>query len=146
VAFGLEIISHMQSMCERLSQRHHISFVLSGFPHQSVSSRLARLDLRYYSPDSGHVVKGDLGSGNVYYTNAIYMNPDDAYSVLDRMKIEGKFARYLPGGAISWVPVEENFSHKKSLLDFISAVFRDTENTHIYFTPKSSANLFHFLR
>ncbi len=154
VAFGLEILSHMQSMCDRLSQRHHISFVLSGFPHQSVSSRLARLDLRYHSPDSGHVVKGDLGSGNVYYTNAIYMNPDDTgqagsqkgSSIINRMQVEGKFARHLPGGTISWVPIEENFSHKKLLLDFISAVFRDTENTHIYFTPTNSANLFHFLR
>jgi len=146
VAFGLEIISHMQSMCERLSQRHHISFALSGFPNQAASSRLARRDLRYYSPDSGHVVKGDLGSGKVFYTDSIYMNPDETYPLLERIKIEGMFSRYMTGGAISWVPVKGNFSHKKSLVDFITAVFRETENSQIYFTPDTSANVFNFLK
>lgn len=146
VAFGLEIISHMQSMCERLSQRHHISFVLSGFPNQAVSSRLARLDLRYYSPDSGHVVKGELGNGSVHYTDAIYMDPGEKYSLIERMRIEGLFSPYLPGGSISWVPVKGNFSHKKSMVDFIPAVLRETKNYHIYFTPDTSANLFNFLK
>ena len=146
VTFGLEIIAHMQSMCERLSQRHHISFVLSGFPNQTVSSRLARLDLRYYSPDSGHVVKGDLGNGKVHYTDSIYMNPNATYPLLDRIKIEGIFSSYLHGGTISWVPVQGNFSHKKSLVDFILAVFRDTENSQMYFTPDASANLFNFMK
>jgi ribonucleoside-triphosphate reductase (formate) len=145
VTFGLEIIAHMQSMCERLSQRHHISFVLSGFPNQAVSSRLARLDLRYYSPDSGHIVKGDLGSGKVYYTDAVFMNPQGTYDLLDRIKIEGQFARYLHGGSVSWIPVKGHFSHKKALVDFIMAVFRDTENLQLYFTPDASASLFHFL-
>ena len=146
VTFGLEIIAHMQSMCERLSQRHHISFVLSGFPNQTVSSRLARLDLRYYSPDSGHVVKGDLGNGKVHYTDSIYMNPNATYPLLERIKIEGIFSSYLHGGTISWVPVQGNFSHKKSLVDFILAVFRDTENSQMYFTPDASANLFNFMK
>ena len=146
VAFGLEIISHMHSMCERLSQRHHISFALSGFPNQAASSRLARLDLPYYSPDSGHVVKGDLGSGKVHYTDSISINSDETFSLLDRIKIEGMFSRYMPGGVISWVPVKGNFSHKKSLVDFITAVFRETENSQIYFTPDASANVFNFLK
>jgi ribonucleoside-triphosphate reductase len=147
VAFGLEIIAHMESVCERLSQRHHISFVLSGYPNQAISSRLARLDLRYYSPDSGYVVKGDLGTGKVYYTDSIYMNPgEESFPLLERIRIEGIFSRYMIGGTISRVPVHGNFSHKKSLVDFILAVFRETENSQIYFTPDSSANVFNFLK
>lgn len=146
VAFGVEIIAHMQSICERLSQRHHISFVLTGYPNHPVASRLARLDLRYHSPDSGHFIKGVLSNGHVYYTDSMYMNPLASASVLDRIKIEGLFSRLLSGGSISWVPVKENFSHKKSLIDFILAVFRETENSHLYFTPDMSANLFNFLK
>jgi ribonucleoside-triphosphate reductase len=146
VEFGLEIIAHMESVCKRLSQRHHISFVLGGFPNQAVSLRLARLDLRYYSPDSGYVTKGDLSSGKVHYTNSIYMNPDEAFPLLQRIKIEGRFSYYMPGGTISWIPVEGNFSHKKSLVDFMTAVFRETEISQIYFTPDSSANVFNFMK
>ena len=82
----------------------------------------------------------------LYYTDSFYMNPDEKYPLLDRMKIEGRFSRYLPGGAISRVPVAGNFSHKKSLIDFITAVFRETEHSQIYFTPDASANIFSFLK
>lgn len=146
VAFGLEITSHMESVCERLSQRHHISFVLGGFPNQAVSSRLARLDLRYYSPDSGHVVKGDLGSGKVHYTDSVCMNSYEEYPLLKRMKIEGSFSRHMPGGSMSRVPVKGNFAHKKEVVDFIMAVFRETEISQMYFTPDSSSNSFIFMK
>ncbi len=146
VAFGLEIISHMESVCERLSQRHHISFVLGGFPNQAISSRLARLDLRYYSPDSGHVVKGDLGSGKVHYTNSICMNQYVESPLLKRMKVEGSFSCHTPGGSMSRVAVNGNFSHKKEVVDFIMAVFRETEIFQIYFTPDASSNSFNFMK
>ena len=146
IAFGLEIISHMESVCDRLSQRHHISFVLAGIPNPTVSSRLARLDLRYYSPDSGHIVKGDLGTGTVRYADSIYMNPDESYPLLKRINIEGRFCPYMPGGTMSQVLIEGTFSQKKSIVDFITTVFHETENSQIYFTPEPSANAFNFLR
>ena len=140
VAFGLEIIAHLQSVCERLSQRHHISFVLNGTPNQTASSRLARLDLRYHSPDSGYVVKGDLGTGKVHYSDAICMNRYEDAPLLKRMQVEGRFCQYLGGGALSWVPVEGLFAQKKPLADFIMAVFEQTQISQIYFTPNASAN------
>jgi ribonucleoside-triphosphate reductase len=146
VAFGLEIISHMESVCERLSQRHHISFALCGVPNQTISSRLARLDLRYYSPDSGYVVKGDLGTGKVYYSDSIYINQDEKCPLLKRMSIEGKFSQYMTGGSMSWVPVKKNFATKKALVEFIMAVFQKTEMSQIYFTPNDSANSLNFIK
>ncbi|MCP4404547.1 MAG: anaerobic ribonucleoside-triphosphate reductase [bacterium] len=146
IAFGLEIISHMESVCERLSQRHHISFLLTGVPNPVVSSRLARLDLRYYSPESGHVIKGNLGNGSVRYTDSIYMNPDESYPLLKRMKQEGTFCRYMPGGSMSQIPVEGQFRQRKELVDFIGIVFRDTEASQIYFTPDASSNVFNLLK
>ena len=146
VAFGLEIVAHMQSVCERLSQRHHISFLLNGTPNQTASSRLARLDLRYYSPDSGYVVKGDLGAGKVHYSDAVSMNQYETYPLLKRMQVEGRFCPYLGGNSLSWIPVEGLFSQKKPLVDFIMAVFEQTEISQIYFTPDASANSLKFLR
>ena len=146
ISFGQEIIAHMESVCERLSQRHHISFLLTGVPNPDVSSRLARLDLRYYSPDSGHVIKGNLGNGSVRYTDSIYMNPDQGYPLLKRMKQEGTFCRFMPGGSMSSISVKECFSQRKELVDFIGAVFRETETSQIYFTPDTSSNLFNFLK
>jgi ribonucleoside-triphosphate reductase len=146
VAFGLEIIAHLQSVCERLSQRHHISFVLNAVPNQTASSRLARLDLRYHSPDSGYVVKGDLGTGKVHYSDAICMNRYEDVPLLKRMQVEGRFSQYLGGGALSWAPIEGVFAQKKPLADFIMAVFQQTDISQIYFTPDASANSLKILR
>ncbi|PID58063.1 anaerobic ribonucleoside-triphosphate reductase [candidate division KSB3 bacterium] len=145
ISFGLEIIAHMESVCERLSQRHHISFLLTGLPNPGASSRLARLDLRYYSPDSGHVIKGDLGSGHVHYTDSMYMNSHEDDSPLQRMKHEGAFCRYLSGGSVSHVSAEGHLSQRKGLVEFINAVYRTTETAHIYFSPDNSSKVFNYL-
>ncbi len=146
VTFGSEIVAHLSSVCERLSQRHHISFSLTGFPSESASSRLARLDLRYHSPDSGYVVKGDLGSGKVHYTDSICVNPSIDYPLLKRMKIEGSFSQYLHGGVISKVPVKGTFAHKKDLITFLTAVLQDTDISQIYFPPEASSDTLNFLK
>ncbi len=146
VAFGSEIVAHLASVCDRLSQRHHISFALSGFPSQTITSRLARLDLRYHSPDSGHIVKGDLGGGKVRYTESVGLNQEAEYPLLKRIQIEGGFSRYLLGGAISQVAVQGNFAHKKDLMNFIATVSKETEISQIYFTPDASSNSFNFLK
>ena len=142
VSFGQEILAHAQSVCERLSQRHHIAFALSGIPNPAASSRLARLDLRYFSPDSGHVVKGDLSSGTVWYCDGICMNPDAPYPLLKRMQIEGVFSRYLTGGAMSQVLTGARFSQTSELIEFLAAAFRETDITHIYFLPDTAVNPF----
>ena len=146
VNFGLEIIAHTQSVCERLSQRHHIAFALSGMPNPAASSRLARLDLRYYSPDSGHIVKGELGSGAVWYCDGIYMNPAAPYPLLKRMQVEGMLSRYLSGGAMSQVVTSAHFSQKREVIDALTAAFRETELTHLYFLPDPAENLFNWPR
>ena len=146
VAFGVEIMTHMESVCERLSQRHHISFVLTGFPNQAVASRVARLDLRYYSPDSGYVVKGDLGTGNVYYSDGICMNPAESSPLKQRIATEGRFVPYLRGGALSKVVVADQFTEKSTLIDFIISIFKETEHTQIYFAPHATTNVFNFVK
>jgi len=115
-------------------------------PNPTVSSRLARLDLRYYSPDSGHIVKGDIGQGKVWYCDGMSMNPIESYPLLKQMEIEGRFSAYLPGGTLSQVAIQDNFPHKKSLIDFMTTVFQRTDNSHLYFTPDKSANVFNLLK
>lgn len=143
VAFGQEIITHMQSVCNRLSQRHHISFALGGMPNFAASSRLARLDLRYYSPDSGHIVKGDLASGKVWYGDGIYMNPDAACPLLKRMQIEGNFAKLLTGGSMSHIIVERHFSQKRDLIEGIAAIYHETDAPCVLFRSENSTDMSH---
>ena len=65
--------------------------VLEQTPAESTSYRFARLDLHYFSPDSGQVVKGDIASGEVYYTNSTHLNVQAAMNPIERVTNEGSF-------------------------------------------------------
>ena len=61
--FGLKVIAHMKLSIDRLAERHGMRFVLEQTPAESTAYRFAKLDLKYHSPRSGHIVKGDLSRG-----------------------------------------------------------------------------------
>jgi len=59
---------------------------LEQTPAETTAYRFARLDLRYFSPEAGHAVRGDLSRGEIYYTNSTHLPvdfSDDLFGVLD---------------------------------------------------------------
>jgi ribonucleoside-triphosphate reductase len=47
--------------------------------------------MRYFSPTSGRVVKGDVASGEVYYTNSTHLNVKVPMNPIERVLNEGLF-------------------------------------------------------
>ena len=72
--FGLKILGHIQKMAARLGRQHGMRFILEQTPAESTAYRFARLDLKYHSPRSGHLVRGDIARGEMYYTNSTQLN------------------------------------------------------------------------
>ena len=71
---GLKVIAHMKLLADRMGEKYGMRFVLEQTPAESTAYRFARLDLRYHSPLAGHIVKGDLSRGEIYYTNSTYLS------------------------------------------------------------------------
>jgi anaerobic ribonucleoside-triphosphate reductase len=134
--FGLKVIAHMKLLVEKLSARHRMHFVLEQTPAESTAYRFAKLDLRYHSPKSGHIVKGDISRGEVYYTNSTHLNIAARLNPIERVRQEGLFHPLIEAGALTHVWLGEARPSKASLANFVVKTFQLTQNDQIAFSPE----------
>jgi len=134
--FGLRIIAHMNLLTDKIKRRDGIKVVLEQTPAESTSYRFARLDLRYFSPASGRVVKGDVSSGEVYYTNSTHLNVKNHINPIERVTNEGIFHPLIEAGSISHVWLGEARPTKEAIADFVIKTFKHTTNDQIAFSPE----------
>jgi ribonucleoside-triphosphate reductase len=134
--FGLKVIAHMKLLVDKLSERYGMHFVLEQTPAESTAYRFAKLDLRYHSPRSGHIVKGDISKGEVYYTNSTYLNNSAVLNPIERVRQEGLFHPLIEAGALTHIWLGEAKPSKESLANFVVKTFRQTQNDQIAFSPE----------
>jgi anaerobic ribonucleoside-triphosphate reductase len=134
--FGLKVIAHMKLMVEKLSERYGMRFVLEQTPAESTAYRFAKLDLKYHSPKSGHIVKGDISKGEVYYTNSTYLNNSAVLNPIERVRQEGLFHPLIEAGALTHIWLGEARPSKSSLANFVTKTFQWTQNDQIAFSPE----------
>ncbi len=134
--FGLKVIAHMKLSIDQLAERHGMRFVLEQTPAESTAYRFAKLDLKYHSPRSGHIVKGDLSRGEVYYTNSTYLNNAAVLNPIERVRQEGLFHPLIEAGALTHIWLGEAKPSPASLANFVVKVFRQTQNDQIAFSPE----------
>jgi len=134
--FGLRIIAHMNLLTDKIKRRDGIKVVLEQTPAESTSYRFARLDLRYFSPASGRVVKGDVSSGEVYYTNSTHLNVKNHINPIESVTNEGIFHPLIEAGSISHVWLGEARPTKEAIADFVIKTFKHTTNDQIAFSPE----------
>jgi ribonucleoside-triphosphate reductase (formate) len=136
IRFGLKVIAYLKILCDKMSRKHNMRFVLEQTPAESTAYRFAKLDLREFSPRSGHVVKGDISRGEIYYSNSTYLNVGNVMNPIDRVYKEGLFHPLIEAGALTHIWMGESRPSKESLANFVVKVFRNTENEQIAFSPE----------
>ena len=136
IKIGLKVIAYMKLLADKMSQKYNMRFVLEQTPAESTAYRFAKLDLREFSPRSGHVVKGDISRGEVYYSNSTYLNVGNVMNPIDRVFKEGLFHPLIEAGALTHIWLGESRPSKESLANFVMKVFRNTENEQIAFSPE----------
>lgn len=134
--FGLKILAHMKLLADRMKRQEGMRLVLEQTPAESTSYRFARLDMRYFSPASGKVVKGDVASGEVYYTNSTHLNVKAPMNPIERVTNEGLFHPLIEAGSISHVWIGEAQPSKGAIADFVLKTFRHTTSDQIAFSPE----------
>jgi ribonucleoside-triphosphate reductase len=134
--FGLKVIAHMKLLVDKLSERYGMHFVLEQTPAESTAYRFAKLDLRFHSPQSGHIVKGDISKGEVYYTNSTYLNNSAVLNPIERVRQEGLFHPLIEAGALTHIWLGEAKPSRESLANFVIKTFRQTQNDQIAFSPE----------
>jgi anaerobic ribonucleoside-triphosphate reductase len=134
--FGLKVIAQMKLLTEKFSRRHGVRFVLEQTPAESTAYRFAKLDLKYHSPKSGHIVKGDLSRGEIYYTNSTHLNNSAVLNPIERVRQEGLFHPLIEAGALTHLWLGEARPSKSSLANFVMKIFHQTQNDQIAFSPE----------
>jgi anaerobic ribonucleoside-triphosphate reductase len=134
--FGLKVIAHMKLLVDKFSQRYGMRFVLEQTPAESTAYRFAKLDLKYHSPKSGHIVKGDISKGEVYYTNSTYLNNSAVLNPIERVRQEGLFHPLIEAGALTHIWLGEARPLRSSLANFVIKTFQLTQNDQIAFSPE----------
>ncbi len=116
--------------------QENMRLVLEQTPAESTSYRFAKLDLHYLSPASGKTVKGDISSGEVYYTNSTHLNVAAPMNPIERVTNEGLFHPLIEAGSISHVWIGESMPSKEAIADFVTKTFRYTLSDQIAFSPE----------
>jgi ribonucleoside-triphosphate reductase len=134
--FGLKVIAHMKLLIDKFSLRHGMRFVLEQTPAESTAYRFAKLDLTRHSPASGHIVKGDISRGEVYYTNSTYLNNSAVLNPIERVRQEGLFHPLIEAGSLTHIWLGEARPSAASLANFVIKTFQSTQNDQIAFSPE----------
>ena len=136
IKIGLKIISFMRIKCSELSEKYDLKFVLEQTPAESTAYRFAKLDQKHFPKAAGKVLKGNLESGDFYYTNSTYLNVSYTLNLIDRVRMEGLFHPLIDAGALTHVWLGESRPNAKSISNFVIKVFRETQNSQITFSPE----------
>ncbi|MCD6153843.1 MAG: anaerobic ribonucleoside-triphosphate reductase [Syntrophobacterales bacterium] len=134
--FGLKVIGRMKDVADQLTKKYGMRFVLVQTSAESTAYRFARLDLKHFSPEAGHFIRGNISGGEVYYTNSTLLNVSSPTTPIDRVKFEGAFHPLIEGGTVTHIWLGEARPSKESLADFVIKVFQDSENLRLTFSPE----------
>ncbi len=134
--FALQVLRNISACCREMSARHRVIFHPAESFSRLAPGRFARKDLRYHSPQSGHVVKGELAAGEVHYTRSVRVSGQAVIDLSRRLGLESEFHPYLPGGALFEVPLEGTAPAAADAVRFIRRVFSDTLCSQLAFSPR----------
>lgn len=134
--FGLKVIAFLNLECRRLAAEHNLRLVIEQTPAESTAYRLAKLDLEAYPEQAMQVVKGDLQSGAVYYTNSTYLNIGAPIDPIERVYLEGKFHDMIEAGALTHVWLADSRPPRESIANFVLKTYHQTRNAQIAFSPE----------
>jgi anaerobic ribonucleoside-triphosphate reductase len=133
---GLKVVAHLKLACEKASKETGMRFVLEQTPAESAAYRMAKLDLEHFPSEAQRVVKGNLGTGEVYYTNSTFLNVSLPISPIERVKKEGMFHDMIEAGALSHIWIADSRPSAEAVANFVKKTFTHTRNAQIAFSPE----------
>ena len=113
---GLEIIGHMRSYLDRLSQERKLNYGLIATPAEGLSGRFVRMDRARYGSIPG-VTDRD------YYTNGFHVPVYYNISAFDKIAIEAPYHALTNAGHISYIELDgdptENLEAFESVIRYM---------------------------
>ncbi len=113
--FALEVMQHMNDVCNRWKEETTIGFGIYGSPIESTTYKFAKCLQHRFGIIEGVTDKG-------YITNSYHVNVTEQIDAFTKLKFESEFQSLSTGGAISYVEVpnmQDNIPAVISVMQFI---------------------------
>ncbi len=133
---GVKIISAMYLKAKALEAENKMKIVLEETPAESASLRLARIDLQRFPEYAKPLVRGNIETGEVYYTNSIHLQADAPVDIIERIEKQAVFNNLIEAGCITHVFLGEQQPSPESVYALVRRTWENTQSAQIVVSPE----------
>lgn len=118
--FGLEVMQKLNDKCNQWKAAENIDYSLYGSPIESTTYKFAKCLKERFGDD---VFEKLDGFDRNYITNSYHIPVFEPITAFEKLRIEAKFQKLSPGGAISYVEVPSMTHNIPALLEIIKFIY-----------------------
>ena len=120
--FGLKVMQALNDKCNQWKEKENIDYSLYGSPIESTTYKFAKCLKSRFGSDV--FVKLD-GFDRNYITNSYHIPVFEPITAFEKLRIESKFQKLSPGGAISYIEVPSMHHNIPALLEVIKFIYNN---------------------
>ena len=118
--FGLKVMQALNDKCKQWKEAENIDYSLYGTPLESTTYKFAKLLKKKFGDDI--FIKIDNHDRN-YITNSYHIPVFEEIDAFEKLRIEAKFQRLSPGGAISYIETPNMNDNIDAVLEVIKFIY-----------------------
>ena len=118
--FGLKVMQSLNDKCKHWKEAENIDYSLYGTPLESTTYKFAKLLKKKFGNDI--FIKIDNHDRN-YITNSYHIPVFEEIDAFEKLRIEAKFQRLSPGGAISYIETPNMNDNIDAVLEVIKFIY-----------------------
>lgn len=120
--FGLKVMQALNDKCNQWKEEENIDYSLYGTPLESTTYKFAKSLKNRFGEDV--FIKID-GKDRNYITNSYHIPVFEPITAFEKLRIESKFQKLSPGGAISYIEVPSMAHNIPAILEVIKFIYNN---------------------
>lgn len=120
--FGLKVMQALNDKCKQWKEAEKIDYSLYGTPLESTTYKFAKLIKKRFGEDIFEKIDGHDRN---YITNSYHIPVFEEIDAFEKLRIEAKFQKLSPGGAISYVETPNMQNNIDAVLEVIKFIYNN---------------------
>ena len=120
--FGLKVMQSLNDKCNQWKQAENIDYSLYGTPLESTTYKFAKCLKSRFGSD---IFERLDGFDRNYITNSYHIPVFEHITAFEKLRIESKFQKLSPGGAISYIEVPSMTHNIPAILEVIKFIYNN---------------------
>lgn len=116
--FGLNVMQKLNDKCAEWKENENIAYSVYGTPIESTTYKFAKC-----LQDRFGIIEGITDKD--YITNSYHINVNEKIDPFEKLRIEAKFQKLSPGGAISYIETTNMQNNLESVLEVMKFIYNN---------------------